>query len=106
MRRGTTPTLTFKVPGHDLTAMTLYLAFKQKGHDVHVKTGTALTASYDAEADETIIECSFTQEETLAFSTGNIEIQLRATENGGITAIASHIVSVDIKRILQEGVLE
>ena len=81
--RGTTPNfiLTFTEQGLDLTtAENIYVTFEQFGK-VLTKTGESLTVSAKQ------IEVYLSQAETLAFSTGDIEIQANWTDaNGGRTA--------------------
>lgn len=102
MRRGTTPTITLTV-GCDLTDMNIYVALKQAGRSVIVKTGDDLIIT--PVDGGTQIEVTFTQEETLALSVGKVDVQIRATQAGGAVAIASNIASIDVGKILQDGVL-
>ena len=100
MRRGTTPTVTVTV-GADITAMHVYLAFKQAGRDIIVKENPDFTMMF--EDDATTIACPLAQEDTLAFKPGKCEVQIRATEADGAVALATNIGTVDIGRILLEG---
>lgn len=103
MRRGTTPTITATVDA-DLTGLDLYLAFRQALMQPIVKTGSAL----DVEISEgkTIIKTTLTQADTLAMNDAYpVDVQLRAIGDGGSVALATTIASVDVDRILQEGVI-
>lgn len=107
MRRGTTPTLVIKV-NEDATAWpTVHIAFKQSKHDVIVKTLTDLED--DPELDEdghTVFRVPLSQNDTLAFRSGSaVEVQIRALDSDG-NAVATTIGSIDVKRILEEGVLD
>lgn len=103
MRRGTTPTITATVDA-DLTGLDLYLAFRQAMAQPIVKTGDALEVEI---ADgQTTITTTLTQAETLAMSDAYpVEVQVRAIGDGGDVALATTIASVEVDRILQEGVL-
>lgn len=102
MRRGTTPTVTATVDA-DLTGMNIYLAFKQSGRELVVKENADLVIT--VEDDVTTVQCPLSQADTLAFGNGTCEVQIRATKNDGATALATSIGTVDIERILQDGVL-
>ena len=104
MRRGTTPTITATVDA-DLTGMALYLAFKQRGCCPIVKSDDDLAVT--VEDGVTTIVTTFTQQETLSMrADAKLEAQLRAVERNGTVAIATNIGSIDVMRILQEGVLD
>lgn len=97
MRRGTTPTLTFK-PSRDIS-----------GFARVVLTIKSSRRPLDFERDRMTFEdgkfrITLTQEETLALC-GPCEVQLRAVTSDGF-AVASNIVSIDAERIIKQGVLE
>ena len=97
--RGTTPTFKFTVPDEiDLTqANNVYVTFYYKGETL-TKTGNALTVT----AHE--VDVFLTQQETLSFPVGNIEVQINWTTNGGMR-YASEIETVAITRQLITWVL-
>ena len=98
--RGTTPTLvlTFTDDNLDLTSATgVYVTFKYGPNDL-TKTGEDLTV----EAKK--ITVSFTQEETLAFPEGPMQIQANWTGADGFRA-ASEIQSFNWSRQLLPEVL-
>ena len=100
--RGTTPPLEFEIEQTDLTGWTVYLTFKT-GSAIVTKTDEDLDIEYDPETASTIITCQLTQADTLALSTGTCEAQLRAVKDG--EAIATEVVTVQVTRILMEGVI-
>ena len=101
MRRGTTPTLAVTVDA-DISAYLVYLTFKN-GDALLTKTNDDLTITVDDGV--TTIEAALTQAETLAFKTGATEVQVRAVDSNGDIAIATTIGSVNVDRILLDGIL-
>ena len=101
MRRGTTPTNTFSVP-IDLSAATVYITYAQSGRTVIEKTGDDLT--FDSSAGHKIVG-ELSQQDTLAFKAGAVEIQIRAVFETG-EALASNIISTTFDRILKGGEIE
>ena len=99
MRRGTTPTFNVTCDVN-LTGYTIYLTLEQ---------GTVeLTLTPECEATETgcTLAVTLTQEQTLLFNDKmKASMQIRAIDAGG-TAIASNIMTVDVGRILKEGVID
>ena len=69
-RRGSTPTNTFNV-NIDLTDATVYVTYSQKGQVILEKTNANMTINSDS------IVVELTQEDTLKFSTGDVEVQIR-----------------------------
>lgn len=100
MRRGTTPAIVLTVD-MDLTAYTVYVTLKSHSKSLTV-TNDGLTMEYAN--SKTTIAFSLTQQQTLDFSVGTCEVQVRAIHDG--TAIATDIQTVDIGRILKEGVID
>ena len=100
MRRGTTPAITLTVD-YDITEWTVYVTLRNGGN-VLTLTNDALTMSYANQ--KTTIALALTQEQTLAFSVGTCEVQVRAIHDG--TAIATNIEKLDVKRILKDGVID
>ena len=98
MKRGSTPVHVFTVD-EDLTGATVFITYKQNKATVCEKSGTDITVS------STTLSCQLTQEETLAFQTGEVEMQIRYVFPDG-TADASDIMKTSAERILKEGVIE
>lgn len=101
MIRGTTPTfqLTINDESIDLTtADNVYVTFADKGWSL-TKTGSDL----DVTAQE--VDVYLSQEETLAFPKGNIDVQINWTFDDGKRACTT-IASVKVTRNLIERVLE
>ena len=107
MRRGTTPTLRVTADA-DISQYDIYLALKTRGK-LLVKSGDALDVSTEEDGEgnvSTVVLCRLTQADTLSMQAGQrMEVQIRAIDDGGATALASNIDSVPIDRILQDGVL-
>ncbi len=100
MIRGTTPTVYIPVVGLDIeTLETIYLTFKQNRKMI---TKRENEVTKDIENKRLVLY--FSQEETLQFDDGYIEVQLRGTAAG--QKIASGIVKTTMGAILYEGVIE
>lgn len=97
--RGTTPTNIFNV-NVDLTdAEDIIISYAQKGNVVINKF------IEDIDITEEALSTTLTQTETLKLDAAyNVDIQIRALFDDG-TAIASDIISVDVGKILYEGVI-
>ena len=95
MRRGTTPTNTFSVP-LDLTGATIYISYEQDGKVVVEKTGTDITVATDS------LTVKLTQNDTLGFHPGKVNIQVRYVDSFG-TADASQIITTSFERIIKDG---
>ena len=104
MYRGTTPTYTFTMPrGVDLTqASAVFVTFARKDESIIMtKTGDALDVS------ESTVEVYLTQEETLAFPNGTVQVQLNwIYQEGGKTKRAcSNIMQISTRRNLVDEVI-
>lgn len=104
MYRGTTPTYTFTLPETvDLTlASDVYVTFsKNNDQEIFTKTGS------DIEVTEHTVEVYLTQEETLSFPDGNIQVQLNwiYTEGTKRKRACSEKVSIKANRNLINEVL-
>lgn len=97
--RGTTPTNIFNV-NVDLTdAEDIIISYAQKGNVVINKTISDIDVTEDA------LSTTLTQTETLKLDAAyDVDIQIRALFDDG-TAIASDIITVDVGKILYEGVI-
>lgn len=100
MRRGTTPAIVLTVD-MDITSYTVYVTLKNRSNELTL-TNDAIVMEY--EDGKTSIAFSLTQEQTLKFGTGTCEVQVRAIHDG--TAIATDIKTMDVNRILKEGVID
>lgn len=98
MKRGTTPTNIFNV-NVDLTgAEVIYVTYKQSDSVVVEKEKGDCTVTSES------ISVMLTQEDTLKFNTGPVEIQIRARFPNE-SAIASNIMKTTVTRILKGGVI-
>jgi hypothetical protein len=96
MKRGTTPTNTFKT-NIDLTGATVFLTYSQRGRVVLEKTGDDLEISTEA------IVTRLTQKDTLGFDAlQKVSIQIRYVFPDG-TAGASNIMTASVGEILKDG---
>lgn len=97
--RGTTPTNIFNV-NVDLTeAEDIIISYAQKGNVVINKMIS------DIDVTEDTVSTTLTQTETLKLDAAyDVDIQIRALFDDG-TAIASDIITVDVGKILYEGVI-
>ena len=96
MKRGTTPTNTFKT-NIDLTGATIFLTYSQRGRVVLEKTGDDLEISAEA------IITRLTQKDTLGFDAlQKVSIQIRYVFPDG-TAGASNIMTVTVGEMLKDG---
>ena len=101
MVRGTTPTFQLKITDDsvDLTqALNVYATFKQLGFQID-KSGE------DIEVYEKQVDVFLSQEETLQFAEGNVEVQLNWTYADG-TRAATRIKQIDVGKNLIGRVLE
>lgn len=99
MRRGTTPTLKIKVKGIDVSRLTsMYITIKQGDREI-TKENSDISIE-----DDGILSVWLSQEDTLTFTKGHVDIQLRAMTDNGV-AIASQIEMVFVQRTLNEDVI-
>lgn len=98
--RGTTPTVPLTVDT-DLTGYTVYVTFLSDSNEL---TLTNERLIIEPGEESTSIKVPLTQEETLAFPVGNVDIQVRAIK--GAMAISTNDGSISVGRILKEGVID
>ena len=99
---GTTPTIPLIVNA-DLTGYNIYATFKAGRVEI-IKTSDEITVT--VENGKTTIGVPFTQEETLRFKgKPKCEVQIRYEKDNGSNADATTVSSMDIGRILQDGVI-
>lgn len=100
MTRGTTPTIILTVNGVDLTSLkSVYVTFCQSG-----KMLTKQSGNEGVEITEHTVSVSLSQEETLRFTPGTVEVQLRGLTNGG-DAFATNVAKVAVKEVLLKEVI-
>lgn len=100
MRRGTTPAIVLTVD-MDITSYTVYVTLKNRSNELTLSNDSVVMEYDDG---KTTITFALTQEQTLKFGTGTCEVQVRAIHDG--TAIATDIKTMDVNRILKEGVID
>jgi hypothetical protein len=100
--RGTTPTITVTV-NLDLTGYTCYLSIGRKSNQARV-TAKNDQMEMSVEGNVSTLAYTLTQDQTLALSEGEAQMQLRVIE--GDTALASEWVPVTIGGILQNGKID
>lgn len=100
MYRGTTPTLTFRLPIDTGSITALSVAVAQGGQ---VKIEKTLS---DVHLDGNVISCTLTEAETLSLTAGaNIEAKIQLRVGVGTQRMASQIFTVPVERILRDGAL-
>lgn len=99
MRRGTTPTITLTVDA-DLTGHAVEVTFRRPFMEPLTITNDQL--HMEVADDVTTITLTLTQQQTLAMH-GPVEVQVRAARDN--VAIATDIGTIDVGRILREGVI-
>lgn len=104
MIRGTTPTYTLTIEGHDLTDKTVYVTLKI-GKNLMTLTNDRLSVVYSQQQDKSLVEFTLTQEETLSFKVGTGDVQVRFINSHG-TASATDIGKIEIDKVLLERVIE
>lgn len=100
MYRGTTPTLTFRLPIDTGSITALSVAVAQAGQ---VKIEKTLP---DVQLDGDVVSCTLTEVETLSLTAGpgtDAKIQLRV--GVGEQRMASQVFTVPVERILRDGAL-
>lgn len=101
MYRGTTPSISFKINTDlDLTTISeCWVTFK-----AHIgnKEKTFDISDLIINPEEKTITVSMSQDETLFFNTGTIDIQIRLRTNDDL-AYASDIKEIRMKKILKDG---
>lgn len=101
MYRGTTPTISFKIKTDiDLNDVAeCWITFKSK---IGPKEKTFNISDLIINAENKTIAVAMTQEETLFFNTGTIDIQIRLRTADGL-AYASDIKEIRMNKILKDG---
>lgn len=104
MRRGTTPTINFSVTDEeeqilDLHNWTIYLTIKDQHNHTVEYTNDSLELQEDGS-----IEVTMRQEDTILLKGDEVALQVRAVDPLG-KAIASDIITMELKQILKGGVI-
>lgn len=97
MRRGSTPTHTFTLTLDADWIDKVRVLYSQNNELVFRKEGDKVTV----DGQKVIVE--LTQEDTLRFSEGIVEVQLRVNTTGG-KSIPSQIYSIPVSRLLEDEV--
>ena len=99
MRQGTTPTLVIHTSGIELEKLTsLYLTIEQNG-------ATLTKKMEDIEIEDNTVAVTLTQEETLQFTPGRYQVQIRAITEEGVV-IASPILTRPVFPVLYKEIIE
>jgi len=112
MRRGTTPTITITVSNYDITSATnVWATFEQKASGTEItKTWERNPESEDANDGISVVDqtvtCKLSQEETLEFAKGNVDVQLKIKfdDNDDNTKYDT-VVGTSPKRLKMEDIL-
>lgn len=102
IRRGTTPTIVIHIKNPDMDLNTFDVC-----HITIANVGgfnKKVFENPEINNEEKTLSIDLSQEDTLAYESGNIEIQVKVKLNTG-KVIASEIVITTMKRILEEAVL-
>ena len=100
MIRGTSPTILLKLIGMELNKIeTVYVTLRQGKRKI-----TKSNSNVDVTITEEGIELYLSQEDTLDFKPGEVQIQVRGLTKDEV-AFATDIVAMDMGDILQEGVI-
>lgn len=101
MRRGSTPTNVFELD-IDLHDATVFVSYEQDKTVVIEKTNDDL--SFSQSGNVYTITLTLSQEDTLKFHPGKVEIQIRYVFPTG-AADASEIIPTTFERIIKDGVI-
>lgn len=100
MYRGTTPTLTFRLPIDTGSITVLSIAVAQ-GRQVKIEKTLS-----DVHLDGNVISCTLTEDETLSLTAGaSVEAKIQLRVGVGEQRMASQIFTVPVERILRDGAL-
>lgn len=100
MYRGTTPTLTFRLP-IDTGSITVLSVAVAQGRQVKIEKTLS-----DVHLDGNVISCTLTEDETLSLTAGaSVEAKIQLRVGVGEQRMASQIFTVPVERILRDGAL-
>lgn len=103
MHRGTTPTLSFKF-GDDVDLSSINALWITISNKLGSKIKEYSLDKVTILTDHHTINLKLSQEDTLYFGEGDLEIQIRIKKDDG-SAYATNIVTTTMQRILKEGVI-
>lgn len=101
MRRGTTPTITFKI-NTDLDLSLIQECWITLKDNLGAKEKTYTLSSITIDAVNKTLTVSMSQEDTLYFNSGNINVQVRIRMSNGL-AYASEIKHIIMENVLKNG---
>lgn len=106
MRRGTTPTIQLTADNMSFKDCSLIIVtMKSKDKTIVEKRFPGgIGIHKDEETDEEFLQFTLTQQETLKFPVGIVQVQIKAKTNAG-TVVATNIIEVESQRILNEEVI-
>ena len=100
MYRGTTPTLTFRLP-IDTGSITVLSVAVAQGRQVKIEKTLS-----DVHLDGNVISCTLTEDETMSLTAGaSVEAKIQLRVGVGEQRMASQIFTVPVERILRDGEL-
>lgn len=106
MYRGTTPTIKWKIKSKDFVLediKSLWMTFKSVSGPQVLLTKELKDVNIDSE--NKIISYTLTQEETLSFNVGQVDVQMRILMNNDF-AFSTKIQRIEINRVLKGGVIK
>ena len=108
MRRGTTPTIQLTADNMSFKDCSLIIVtMKSKDKTIVERRfpGDIGIGIYeDEETGEEFLQFTLTQQETLKFPVGIVQVQIKAKTNAG-TVVATNIIEVESQRILNDEVI-
>ena len=106
MRRGTTPTIQLTADNmsfKDCSLIIVTMKSKDKAI-VERRFPKGIGIHEDEETGEEFLQFTLTQQETLKFPVGIVQVQIKAKTSAG-TVVATNIIEVESQRILNEEVI-
>lgn len=106
MRRGTTPTIQLTADNMSFKDCSLIIVtMKSKDKTIVEKRFPGgIGIHEDEETGEEFLQFTLTQQETLKFPVGIVQVQIKAKTSAG-TVVATNIIEVESQRILNEEVI-
>lgn len=106
MRRGTTPTIQLTADNMSFKDCSLIIVtMKSKDKTiVEKKFPGGIGIHEDEDTKEEFLQFTLTQQETLKFPVGIVQVQIKAKTSAG-TVVATNIIEVESQRILNEEVI-
>lgn len=106
MRRGTTPTIQLTADNMSFKDCSLIIVtMKSKDKTiVEKKFPGGIGIHEDKDTKEEFLQFTLTQQETLKFPVGIVQVQIKAKTSAG-TVVATNIIEVESQRILNEEVI-